>query len=107
VPITLVAQNLTINGVSGILDSRNPTGVLANREPVWTPPGSALQIFQGSVTSIAPYASDPDGDALTFARVGGTAPAGLTVLSNGNIVVATDVPPGTYTVLVDADDGRP
>lgn len=105
-PITLLAQDLTINAVGGVLDSRNPTGAAANREPVWTPPASAIQLPQGSVVSIASYASDPDGDAITFARAGGTAPAGITVLPNGSLVVATDVAEGTYTVIVDADDGR-
>jgi hypothetical protein len=106
VPITLQAQNLTINGLGGILDSRNPTGAPVNRPPVWALPPTAVNIAVGSVASIAPYASDPDGDAITFSRVGGTAPAGLTVLPDGTMAVAAGTTPGTYTVLVDANDGR-
>lgn len=103
-PITLQAQNFTINALAGILDSRNPTGVVVNRPPQWV--AIPDQTFAPGVSfSIAPYASDPDGDALTFARNGGTAPAGVTVSANGTVVVPTDTPPGTYTIVVETTDG--
>lgn len=105
-PITLQPHNFTINGLGGVLDSRNPGGVQPNREPEWSAPSSPLNVAPGAVISVAPYASDPDGDALTFARVGGTAPAGITVQPDGTIVVAAGVAAGDYTVVIDADDGR-
>jgi hypothetical protein len=105
VAITLQAQTLTINAIGGILDSRNPTGVIANRPPVAV--AIPTQTFAPGVSfSIAPYVSDPDGDALTFERLGGTAPAGVTIGPNGLVTVPTDTPPGTYTVEWDANDGR-
>ncbi len=106
-PITLQAQSLSITAYNGILDSRNPLGLPDNSPPEWDAPSTAINIAAGAVVSIASYATDPDGDAITFSRaVGGTAPAGITVQSNGTITVPTDVPPGTYTILVEADDGR-
>ena len=104
-PIALLAQNLTINSFGGILDSRNPTGIVVNRPPVAV--SIPTQTFAPGVSfSIAPYVSDPDGDAVTFSRVGGSAPAGVTISPTGIVTVPTNVPPGTYTIDWDANDGK-
>lgn len=104
-PITLQAHSFAITGVGGTLDSRTPTGVVVNNPPVFaTIPAQTRNV--GTTFSIASYGSDPDGDALTYSRTGGTAPAGVTVSSAGSVSILTDVPAGNYTVIVQASDGR-
>lgn len=112
------ASVVAFSATSGsyVADSANVTATIAsapqgNRAPVWsvadnfalTPAATA-----GTATnySVAPYASDPDSNPLTFSRTGGTAPAGVTVNTAGTISVPTSVSAGTYTVTVQADDGQ-
>ena len=104
-PITLQPHNFTINGLGGVLDSRVPSGVQPNRPPVVAaiPAQSALP---GQSFSIASYGSDPDSDALTWSREGGTAPAGVTINASGSVTVGAGVAPGQYTVGYKADDGK-
>jgi hypothetical protein len=83
----------------------------SNRAPIW---GTAptIAVVQGTgllAGNIAQYASDPDGDLMTFYRTGSaldTAPASITVSSSGSITVPANTPVGTYTVEVAADDGK-
>lgn len=116
-PITLLAQNFTIKPTNGALDSRTPTGAVANRAPVWQASVPDQNILAGSVGSTyANYVTDPDSDAMTFGRetpagqAADTAPAGIMITSAGVPVVASGVPASNplspYTVWVYADDGR-
>jgi len=103
--ITLQANDFTINALGGVLDSRNPSGTPPNQAPVWaTVPTQTVQA--GSTVALSSYSSDPNGDALTYQRVGGTAPAGVTVnASTGLVTVPAGTAAGTYTVIVRASDG--
>jgi hypothetical protein len=74
------------------------TGLLA-AGPTWTGP-AALTIGAGGFASVSSYATRP---AIKFRRSGGTAPAAVTVSPLGVISVSQSVPPGTYTVVVDAE----
>lgn len=78
-----------------------------NREPVVTP--AALDVPQGAEARLplAKYASDPDGDTLTFS---GAEPQGsaLTVSIEGSTLVVAagvDAPPGPVTVTYQVSDG--
>ncbi len=108
--ITLQAHNFTINPTSGALDSRTPTGAVANRAPVASNIPDQTIAAGTTGASLASYFTDPDGDAMTFGRQGGTAPAGVTITSSGVPVVDTSVAPSPagvpYTVTMYADDGR-
>lgn len=104
-PITLQPHDFTINALGGVLDSRNPAGVQPNRSPVIATIPDQTRAM-GSTFSLASYFSDPDGDALTCTRTGGTAPAGVTVSTAGTVTVSMAVPAGSYTVSVSVDDGR-
>ena len=87
------------------------TAPVGNRAPVWSVADNfALTpaAVQGTATSygVSSYASDPDGNSLTFSRTGGTAPAGVTVNSAGLISVPSSIAAGSYTVTVQANDGQ-
>lgn len=104
-PITLQAHNFAIIGLAGVLDSRNPTGEVQNRPPVIAaiPNQTATA---GTTFSLASYFSDPDFDALTCVRTGGTAPIGVTISPQGLVAVAADATPGACTVALSVSDGR-
>ena len=103
--ITLQANDFTINALGGVLDSRNPSGTLPNQAPVWASiPTQTAQA--GSTVALSSYASDPNGDSLTFQRVGGTAPAGVTIdPASALITIPAGTAAGTYTCIVRASDG--
>jgi hypothetical protein len=67
--------------------------------PAWSGPSTLTVPRGGTGPSIASYATRP---ALQFRRIGGTAPAGLTISAAGVPAADASVPPGTYTVIVEA-----
>jgi parallel beta-helix repeat protein len=79
---------------------------VANQAPVWTSPIN-LSLQQGSSVSIAGYASDPEGDQLTFAKVSSSPSAANIVLISGpGVMTATAAcPAGVYVLTVEASDG--
>jgi len=78
----------------------------SNRAPIWALPATLGNVTPGRTVSVGTYVSDPDSDPITIARVGGTAPAGVTVSTSGIVTVPADTTPGTYTLVFQADDGR-
>jgi hypothetical protein len=74
------------------------TGLVATG-PTWSGPSTLTVPRGGTGPSIASYATRP---ALQFRRIGGTAPAGLTISAAGVPAADASVPPGTYTVIVEA-----
>lgn len=84
---------------------------VGNRAPVWSVADNyaltpAATAGTAANYNVSPYASDPDGNTITFSRTGGTAPAGVTVSSAGTISVPTSIAAGSYTVTVQANDGQ-
>lgn len=79
---------------------------VANQAPVWTSPIN-LSLQQGSSVSIASYASDPEGDQLTFAKVASDPNAANIVLVSGPGVLSCTAacPVDVYTLTVSASDG--
>ncbi len=80
-----------------------------NQPPVWLPgtPESLgmVMVGQASTINLSPYAQDPDGDPIIWSRVGGTAPAGVTINpATGQLSVPGTVPAGDYTVTIDITD---
>jgi hypothetical protein len=112
------ASSVQFTATSGVdvADSASVTCTIAaaptveNRPPVWSVAENYALTQQtagtGSSISVSQYASDPDGNALTFARVGGTAPAEVTVSGAGTITFPNSVAVGSYTVQVSVDDGQ-
>jgi hypothetical protein len=78
----------------------------ANQAPVWQSPIN-LSLQQGSSVSIAGYASDPEGDQLTFAKVSSSPSAANIVLVSGPGVLSCTAacPVDVYTLTVSANDG--
>jgi hypothetical protein len=72
-----------------------------NRSPVVVNPGNRI-VNQGSF-ALAISASDPDGDALSYAALG--LPAGTSISAATGVITGT-VQPGIYSVTVTADDGE-
>ena len=84
---------------------------VGNQAPVWSVADNyaltpAATVGTATTYPVSQFASDPDGNTLTFSRTGGTAPAGVTVSSGGTISVPSNVAAGTYTVTVQANDGQ-
>lgn len=77
-----------------------------NRPPVWNAPANPLTIEQGATLDIRPYASDPDGDALTFALESGTLPSGVT-FANGVFTASSGAAIGaSANITLGASDGQ-
>lgn len=95
---------------SAVITASIAAAQVGNRAPVWsTIPAQTTTAGTPLTFSVGPYASDPDGDPMTFGRTGGaadTAPAGVTVSSAGVLSVPANTAPGSYTVEVYADDGQ-
>ena len=72
VTLTVSDGNLTTQTVFSWLTTSPP----ANRAPVLSNPGTQTSI-RGSIVTLTPVASDPDGDALTWSATG--IPAGLAI----------------------------
>lgn len=65
----------------------------------WTQSGNTASV------DLAAHASDPDGDALTYALVSNSAPGVATAALSGSVLTMTLVAPGLTTVRVSASDG--
>ncbi len=74
-----------------------------NRPPLFTstPP---VQIPTGGSYQYAAFASDLDGDSLSFSLL--AAPAGVVVDGNSGLVTWTPAQPGQHSLVLQADDGR-
>ena len=70
----------------------------ANLPPTWIT-GTDLTVYEG--TNYPLIATDPEGDPLSFARTGGTAPPGVVVYSSG---IVTGLVEGNYTLTVQVTD---
>ena len=82
----------------------------SNLPPVWqTVPTVSFTQGVASSVSIAAYASDPNGDALTMAMTSGALPLGVTFdASNKRFVYDGTHPVGsTNGVVLTASDGKP
>lgn len=82
---------------------------VTNRAPTWaTTVGPFTVPSTGGTVALSSFASDLDGDPLTFGRTGGvldTAPGGVSVNSAGVMTVSSGITAGAYSVEVYADDG--
>lgn len=81
-----------------------------NRAPTWSvADGFVLGTFvndQARTVSVASYASDPDANPLAFTRVGGTAPAGVTInASTGVVTIPVGTAAGGWTLVLRVSDG--
>lgn len=94
----------TTGRVSGYGYTSGYTAPPPNAAPVWQE-GWTLSIQAGSSASVAGYASDPNGDAITFARSGGTAPAGVAVSLSGMVSAPVGTTAGDYTLAIECSDG--
>ena len=75
-------------------------------EAVGTIPSQTLTEGGNTISlDVAPYFSDPDGDALTYTAESGN-PGIVRVSSSGSMVTLTPVSPGNTTVTVTARDGH-
>jgi hypothetical protein len=90
-----------VTETESVADQRLP--VIIPGYPAWEA-GWTLTLNQNSSQSVSARASDPLGYSLTFSRVGGTAPAGVTVSSSG-VVSLTTAAGGSYTLILRADNG--
>lgn len=84
--------------------ANGPVNVALPSFPVWQTNWS-LSMDQNTTESIASRASDPGGATLTFSRTGGTAPALVTVDTDGTVHTGAAAG-GTYTLIVSADNGE-
>lgn len=78
---------------------------VANRVPeaVGSIPAEAVRVGRSADVNLAPYFTDPDGDALTYAAVSSDR-AVATVSVTDSVATVTAVAPGTATVTVTATD---
>lgn len=79
---------------------------IENRRPVWAPDTVELYSPEGVVSSadVAPYASDPDNDALLFDV---TIPDDATFEVNNSVIASmAEMEEGTYYLLVTVSDGE-
>jgi len=79
------------------------TVTAANRPPVLTTPAAQTSV-QGAAVTLSLVASDPDGDALTYAANG--LPAGLAINAATGAITGTPTTAGTSPVSVSVSDGR-
>ena len=87
----------------GLVYAQATTTPPVNRAPTIsapTPPTS----YAGLLTSFAVSASDPDGDALTYAATG--LPAGTIINSTTGAIAGTPAAAGAYTVSVTVTDSK-
>lgn len=96
---------------SAVITASIAAAQVGNRAPVWSVPENyaltpAATAGTAASYSVGVFCSDPDGNAITYSRTGGTAPAGVTVSTAGVVTVPTSVAAGNYTVTVQADDGQ-
>lgn len=94
----------TSGRVSGYGYTSGFTAPPPNYAPVWES-GWSLSIQAGGSASVASRASDVNGDAITFSRSGGTAPASVLVGANGTVSTSSSTAAGTYTLTILASDG--
>jgi hypothetical protein len=99
--LSYAVSTVNVNEIESV--ARASAAVRIPSYPVWQT-GWSLSIDQSNTASIASRASDPDGDALTFSKVGGTVPGTVTVSSAGVVTVGS-TSGGSYSLILRASDG--
>ncbi len=87
-----------------LVDSETVTWIVfdQNRPPIISAPSNTGSTA-GDAVSVRPFASDPDGDSLTFSAI--DLPPGLTIDSTTGRVSGILTVPGDYTITIRASDG--
>jgi len=99
---------LTVRDEDGLTDTLSLTAIVeANAPPVW---GEGIQpppYRAGAAYAFTLPASDPNGDTLTFTRVAGVLPPGLTLdAQTGTISGTPSLDAGTVSARLRVSDGR-
>lgn len=110
IPMATLRQRTTLSTASTIAGSGSVGGGATNNAPVWTTIPT-ITFFQGNAAnvSVAAYATDPDGDPMTFTKNGVALPTGVTFDAAGKRFVydGSAAASGTNGHILTADDGRP
>ena len=119
--VAVAGAELTLTGVAAgsatlTIEARDPDGLTAaqtadvtvlapNQPPVVAGMIPAQEVIAGSAVTLdlAPYFTDPDGDALTYAAASGD-DAVATVAVAGAELTVTGVAPGSATLTIEARD---
>ena len=119
--VAVAGAELTLTGVAPgsatfTIEARDPDGLTAaqtadvtvlapNQPPVVADTVPAQEVIAGSAVTLdlAPYFTDPDGDALTYAAASGDE-AVATVAVAGAELTLTGVAPGSATLTIEARD---
>ncbi len=121
VSVSVSGSTMTIVGVSAgsatvTVTASDPGGLSATQnasvtvelsnqapEPVGSIPGQTLAVDQTNTVDVAPYFSDPDGDALTYVASGSNASV-ISASVSGSTLTIVGVAAGSATVTVTASD---
>jgi hypothetical protein len=102
-PVTVTVSDGLGGSASANLELVVNAAAPANRPPTITPPGpQTATVGVAYSVNVAPNASDPDGDPLTFSATG--LPQGIT-MSPAGVASGSPTTPGTNSVTVTVSDG--
>lgn len=93
----------TVNVYETESSGGDPATAQLPRYPVWES-GWSVTLNQSSSVNISARCIDPDGGSLTHSRVGGTAPAAVTISTVGVLSSGLSAA-GTYTLVLRANNG--